>query len=472
MLIVHSKIVFSLLVFISPVLTLALEWKDFLSLTLSQSPQAQAIRYDYEVLDSSEKEFQAKLDWYLTVDLGVERDRQVSLTNTNFDLEESELVSINLKKSFLSGTDISFDFRSDKLESTATFLAAPRDGHFHSYLITFEQNFWQNALGSGLRKADQGTRLETNIRKLEAAEKLEEVLIAGADLYWQTVLSNRRFIESEAALKRYENLFKNVQNKARVKYAAPGELAQVRAEFLSRQRLAKINRIEYEQKMLDLRVFLPSMESSSVFLPREVPQYSSLVKFNKKSVDQTRNYQLAELRKQQKNYEAESIESLNKPKLAFVGQVGATGANISTSASQEQMIEGRRPYGYMGIRFSHSFGENVQNTRIRKAKAEALAQKIRSDVSLNQFMEDLQLSEKNVEVLEFNLKVQQELLDSRRQAVNELTRTFNQGRTDISFLIESINRAEEAEVEQVKVRADLEMAYLRWQALTDQLKLK
>ncbi|MFN8846152.1 MAG: TolC family protein [Bdellovibrionales bacterium] len=460
------------LILFIPVFSIALEWKEFLNQSLTKSPQIQSILYDYEVLDAREKEFQFGLDWFLTVDVGLERDRQVSLTNTNFDLEESDLYSVNLRKSFLTGTDISFDLRSDKLESTATFLAAPRDGHFHSYLFTLEQNLWQNAFGAGLRKASQGVQLETKIQKFELAERIEESLISGSDLYWQAVLAYRRLIESEAALNRYESLYKNVQNKARVRYAAPGELAQVKAEFLSRQRLAKVNRIEYEQRMVNLRIFLPGMNNTGLSLPKESPKYSIEIKLNAKPVDQTRAYQLADYRRQQKSYEAESVSSLNQPRLAFVGQVGATGANISTSASQEQLIEGRRPYWYMGIRFSHSFGENVQDTRARKAKADALSQKIRSEMTINQLVEDLQLLTKNVEILEANLKVQQELLDSRRQAVNELTRTFNQGRTDISFLIESINRAEEAEVEQVRVRADLEMAYLRWLVLTDQLNLK
>lgn len=440
--------------------------------SLQSAPEIQALKKQYEVSDLSRREANAQLDWNLTVDVGKDRDRQVSLTNRNFDLEQSDLISSTLKKSFQTGTDVSLDLRSEKLKSTATFLAAPRDGSFHSYLFTLEQNFWRDAFGKSLRASLRAADTQSESYKMQGAEDLEQALIKGAELYWTAAIANRRKIESEAALKRYEGLVKNIENKARVRYAAPGELSQVRAEFFSRQKSAKLNHLEFEQAYLNLKIFLPVMSEEKWNLPQDVPNYSSQMKMPTTQLENSRAYKIAELKREQKRFETESLVSANQPKIALVGQVGATGVNSTFAESQQQMIEGTRPFWYVGVRFSHSFGSDVHTARIHQSKAQLFAQEIRTKSALESLRQSQVLLEKNVQILESNLKVQQQLLEARRAAVQELTRTFNQGRTDISILIDAINRAEDSEVEQVRVRADLELAFMQWQSLTDQLNLE
>lgn len=449
----------------------AYDWHQFLDEAREKAPEIRSLRLQNEITDLEQREIEATYDWFLVFDIGQDRDRQVSLTNRNFDLEKSDLISAGLKKSFFTGTDIMLDLKSESLESTTTFLAAPRDGKFHSYLFTLEQNLWKNAFGLGSRAQLKSGQLQSKISQMQAAEAIEATLLKGADVYWKAAIANRRLVESEAALKRYEGLVRSIERKSRVRYAAPGELSQVRAEYFGRQRMAKINQVEFDQALLNLKVFLPSIQVNRWALPQSIPQYSSLMKSQKLSPESTRAYLLAEIKKQMKQLNYEATRSFNKPQLAFVGQVGATGVDASLAASQDQMIEGGRPYWYMGLRLSHSFGSDVYSRRVQQARAEARAEEIKVTAELSQITETFSLLERNVQILENNLRVQQLLLESRRQTVQELTKTFNQGRTDISILIDAINRAEEAEVEQVRVRAELELVYLQWQALTDQLPL-
>ena len=445
-------------------------YKEFFKLAKTESPEVQSLRLQYEVSDLQQKVLESQFDWVATVEIGRDRDRRLSLANRANDLEESDLFSTNVTKYFQTGTLVTAEILSEKLESTTTFLAGPRDGQLNSYLFTVEQNLWRDSFGIGSRAALESAKAQGTVTQMQGYELIEEVLLKGSDLYWKATVAYRRLIESESALKRYEGLVKNIENKSRNKYAAPGELSQVKAEYFNRQRLAQVNKLEFDKALLELKIFLPSMSTDQWVLPKELPQYASEVKSTQKNLEQTRSFKISNLRNEIAKNTAISAKQENRSQVALVGEVGATGVDVSSSVAEEQLLDGSRPHWYLGVKWSHSFGSDVQSARSRQAAALAKSQEILSVTEIERLIKQKVQLELAIFSLEGNLKIQSQLLDSRRDAVKELTRTYNQGRIDISVLIEAINRAELAEVEQVQVRADLELAYIEWQALLDILE--
>jgi outer membrane protein TolC len=59
--------------------------------------------------------------------------------------------------------------------------------------------------------------------------------------------------------------------------------------------------------------------------------------------------------------------------------------------------------------------------------------------------------------------------DFRQKAVKELQRSFNQGRTDISLLIEALNRYSAAEVNYAVTLGQYQIALNEWAAFRDEL---
>lgn len=448
----------------------ALTYKEFFKLAKTESPEVQSLRLQYEVSDLQKRILESNFDWVATVEFGKDRDRRLSLANRANDLEESDLFSTNVTKYFQTGTLVTAEILSEKLESTTTFLAGPRDGQFNSYLFTVEQNLWRDSFGIGSRATLESAKAQGSVTQMEGFELIEEVLLKGSDLYWKATVAYRRLIESESALKRYEGLVKNIENKSRNKYAAPGEFSQVKAEYFNRQRLAQVNRLEFDKALLELKVFLPSMSTDEWVLPKELPQYAAEVKSTRIDLEQTRSFKISNLKNEIAKNTAISTKQENRSQVALVGEVGATGVDVSSSVAEEQLLDGSRPHWYVGVKWSHSFGSDVQSARSRQAAALARSQEILTMTEMERLKKQKVQLELAILSLEGNLKIQSQLLDSRRDAVKELTRTYNQGRIDISVLIEAINRAEVAEVEQVQVRADLELAYIEWQALLDNLE--
>jgi len=447
----------------------AFTWDEFYSQAVEKSPEIQALKLQYSVSGFPKYEIERQFDWTLALEAGQDRDRTVSLTNRAFDLEESYLYSASAEKYFSTGTNFSLEVLSEKLKSTTTFLAAPRDGVFNSYLLTIEQNLWRDSFGMGSRALLRSADAQGEIYTMRGLELIEEALISGSQLYWNSAVAFRKLNESKAALKRYENLVKNIERKAQNKYAAPGELSQVRAELYNQQRQTQLNQLDFDRNLLNLKVFFPEMTSDDWILPMDIPKYSEKIKAVNLNIEDTRSFKISQLQKSQAYDAAESVKQNNRSQVALVGRVGSTGVDSYTREAQEQMINGDRPSWYVGVRWSQTFGSGIRSAQTKQAEAQAQAQEILF-VTENLRLKKLKAQlESDIFTLENNLKVQLQLLNSRRDAVKELTQIFNQGRIDISILIEAINRAEAAEVEQVQVRADLELAYLQWQALLDRI---
>lgn len=450
---------------------LALTWENFISTALQSSPEVRQTQLRYEVTDLPLQEAQFELEWTATIETGVERDRRLTMNNRVFDLDERVRTTASVTKSFLTGTDLALDITNEDLDSTSTSVVAARDGVFNSYLLTLEQNLWRNAFGSQLRSLVNAADAETQALKNQRLEEVESSLLRGAQLFWQAAVLERQHRESEAALKRYETLVKSIERKSSVRYAAPGELAQVRAQYHGRVRQARENFINFEQALLNLKVYLPEIKITDLKWNEKFPQFGVKLQSSQHEIEKTRAYAVAELKKQQFSLEADSVESRNRAQVALVGRVGATGVDTSASESQQQLIEGRRPYWYVGVKLSHTFGSGFLTSEVRQARAQARAQEIATQSEKDRLKLIKAQLESAIESLEESIKAQNEELEAQRQAVQQLTRTYNQGRTDISILIETINRAETAEVEQVQTRADLELAYLQWQFLFDKIAL-
>ena len=351
-------------------------WDDFVNLSLKKSPQVQQVRYQYQVPDLNYYLAVQDLDWNVTVESGAERDRTEERNNQTYNLDENQVNSLALSKAFTTGTNATLAATTEKIKSRSVLYVGSQNIQSNSYLLTLEQNLWRNAFGSGLRAKVKAARKAADIIVMERSEALESTVLRGGQLFWNAATLDRKYRESEAVLKRYETLVKSVERKNRNKYAAPGEYAQVQAQYYARQQQARLNRINFEQALSDLKLFLPDINAADLKWKAEDPKYFSVIKTVKQDLAQTRSQRIADLRKEQSESNADSVESLNRANFSLVGQVGSTGIDSSTSVAEKEWLEGRRPSLYLGVKWSHTFGSGARDAQTRSAKAQALAQSL------------------------------------------------------------------------------------------------
>ncbi len=450
----------------------AASWENFVELSLKKSPQVQRVRYQYAVTNLNYLLSVQSLDWNATIESGALRDRtenSVRITTQTLSLEEKQINSISLSKSFLTGTDISLASTTEAIKTRSPAFADPQKFQSNSYLLTLEQNLWQNAFGFGIRNQLGAAKKESEIQELEKKESLEAVILEGAQLFWKVATLERRYKESEDILKRYEVLVKSVDKKNKNRYAAPGEFAQVKAQFFARQQQARLNEINYRKALLELKLYLPELVDSDLKWSLNSPHFRSHFETENRELLQTRSHRLTELRLEKSNLNSKSVESLNLSQLALVGQLGATGVDSSASQAEKEWLQGRRPSLYVGLKWSHTFGSGARQAQVKAARALALAQNLATDLEKKKLESQVQLLSEEIFSLEDNLKSQESQLQALRQAVQELSRNYNQGRIDINVLIDLINQAETAEVSHVEARANLELKFLEWKFLFDRI---
>jgi outer membrane protein TolC len=447
----------------------AATWENFVTLSLKKSPQIQQVRYQYQVPDLSYLLTLQNLDWKATLASGSERDRTETTTKQTFHLDETQTNSLSLAKSFITGTDATLTASTEAIRSRSVLFSGTEAMQSNSYLLTLEQNLWRNAFGSGIREQLNAARKDADIQALEKKEALETALLQGGQLFWQAAIMERRYKESEAVLKSYETLVKSVEKKNRVRYAAPGEYAQAQAQYFARQQQARINKVNYEQAVSDLKLFLPDLKEDDLKWNEDEPKYKSMVLSTKADLNQTRSQRLAQLKKDKAELTADSVENLNRSQFALVGQVGATGVDPSNTVAQKEWLEGRRPSLYIGVKWSQTFGSGARDAQNRSAKSLALAQDLATQTETQRLITKAELLTEEISSLEDNLKSQDNQLKALRQAVQELNRNYTQGRIDINVLIDLINQAETAEASSVEARANLELKYLEWEFLFDRI---
>jgi outer membrane protein TolC len=465
----HIKLFIVIFSLLAGEISFAATWENFVDLSLKKSPQVQQVRYQYQVPDLNYLLALQGLDWNATVESGSSRDRRQSMTDQTFHLTEMQTNTATVTKSFITGTDMTLSATTQRVSTHSVVFLGTEKVQSNSYLLDIEQNLWRNAFGDSIRAQLNAAQKDAQITTMQRKEAIENAIMQGGQLFWNAATAERRLAESEAELKRYEELVNRIERKTRNRYNAPGELAQVQAQYFSRQQTVRLNQTAFEQAVSDLKIYLPELTADDLKWNLNDPRYQAVVNSEKPDINQTRAMQLTDLLKEKQDAIATSVESANRSQLALVGQVGATGIDQSVSEAEREWLEGRRPSLYLGIKWSQTFGSGAHDAIVRNAKAQAQAQAISSQNDKLKLTTQANLMVQDINSMEQNLVSQDAQLKALRQAVQELTRSYNEGRTDINVLIQNITLLEAAESSNIEARASLELKYLEWQFFYDRV---
>jgi len=163
------------------------------------------------------------------------------------------------------------------------------------------------------------------------------------------------------------------------------------------------------------------------------------------------------------------VDSNNRPKLALIGKLSATGVDESSSESVSELTRGTHPNAYVGLRLSHTFGSDVRKEEILNKKATLELEKVKQQRSILEFDDRQKQAQRNVEVANQVLESLSKQKLYREKALNELNRSYTQGRTDIRNLIDAMNALNTTEVAHSRAVGDYFIALNEWAALRDEL---
>nr|BFD62141.1 hypothetical protein BdHM001_08220 [Bdellovibrio sp. HM001]BFD67946.1 hypothetical protein HAGR004_29680 [Bdellovibrio sp. HAGR004] len=453
---------------------MTLNQRTVAELVLKQGLQTKEVNLKYQQFRLAPAEALSKYDWTLKAESGFEYDKSASLL-TSSDIKEDKFerykTTVSLNKPFTTGTTLGLEL--SRLSQKADYDGSPTnpppsEQTLDSAGLLLEQALLGNFFGVADRGNVNAAELTYEAQTITRANDLEDVVLNAIRQFWNTYVAQENFKESVASRDRTKKLVDAVKRKTSLGYSNPGDLPQIQAEFETREQRVKTSSTEYLNNLENL-ITLLSLEPGTEIkfqIPEGIPP---VPKLPTKKVEDLRSVRSQKLKVEAAAESLSAAESESYPTLNFVGKVYTTGVDENSEGSYSDVVSGSRPKYYMGLRFEYKFGSDVQNEKIINRK-------------LTKDLEATRLSRQLLEAEDTELQAQRKVQSTyavvqsalkqkgyREKASQELNRSYNQGRTDISILITAMNNYFDSEVQYIRALGDYAIALNEWAASRDEL---
>ncbi|WP_374035088.1 TolC family protein [Bdellovibrio bacteriovorus] len=453
---------------------ITLTQKDVAELVLKQGLKTKEVNLKYQQFRLTPALALSAYDWVLNAETGFEYDKSAGLLSNSTPVEakyERYRTTVGLKKPFTTGTTLGIELSrlSQQVEFDSVVTnPPPGEQTLDSAGLLLEQALLGNFFGVADRGTVNAAELTYQAESINRANELEDVVLEAIRQFWNTYVAQENFKESVASRDRYKKLVDAVKRKTSLGYSNPGDLPQVQAEFETREQKVKTSSTEYLDNLENL-VTLLSLEPGTEIrfqIPGNIP---AVPKLPLKKVEDLRTIRSQKLKVEAAQESLAAAESLSYPTLNFVGKVYTTGVDENANDAYSDVVSGTRPKYYMGLRFQYNFGSDIQNEQIINKK-------------LSKDLESTRLSRQLLEAEDLEIQAQRKVQSTyavvlsaekqkgyREKASQELNRSYNQGRTDISILITAMNNYFDSEVQYMRAMGDYAIALNEWAASRDEL---
>lgn len=442
-----------------------LSQKDVAELVLKQGLKTQEVAAKYAQSRSLALLTQTAYDWRLSLESGLENDRNETLAQTGDFKYERYRTTTSLAKSLLTGTTLTFDYsRISQKADTTTSTSLTQD----SFGVALEQSLWGNMLGAGDRATVNKAEAEYQATISLRANELEDVVLEALRQFWNTYVAQENFREALASRERTEKLVAAVRRKNSLGYASPGEFAQVQAELETRIQTVKTSSTDYLRNLDQLLTLLnlPRGTEINFVVSKEIPP---VPKLSERAAEELRAVKSQQLKLKAAEHGLTVAKSKSRPNLNFVGSYRVNGVEDTSQGAFTEMNSGSRPKTYAGLKFTYTFGSGALDEDVRAKQAALTLEEVRLDRTRSEEQDRLVQAERKVASSFAVAQSTQKQKGFREKAVQELTRSYNQGRTDIKILIDAMNGLFATEVQNVRALGDYQIALNEWAAARDEL---
>ncbi len=451
---------------------LKLSPQDVAEKVLSSAYKTQEINLNSQLGELATATARAPLDWQLEVASGIESDKLRSFQYYNKDLKSDYYkTDLALKKPFSTGTTITAMYSRYELKSELSPFITPQRPerqYLDQYGLEFEQNLLYDMFGTATRATIKAADENYEATKIIRADSLEDLVLESIQLYWQTYVAQINFREALAARDRYKQIIDVVKRKSRLGFANPGEYPLVQAEFESRERLVKSTSNEYLESLEKLQTLLKLPKEQDILFdaPQNLPPVPKLKPVN---VDNLRSVRSSKSKIAAVKNELHAAKWESYPVLAFEAKYYASGVAELAQDSYSDMLANKYPNYYVGLKLQTTFGSDSQSETIRNRTIAKTLEETTLNRKLAEIDEGLNSIEREVQANYAIAKSTEAEKNFREKAVQDLTKAYSQGRTDINVLVDNLNRFFDSQVLYAKSLGNYHIALNKWAATRDEL---
>lgn len=440
---------------------------------LAESRAAKAIDVDFE---------SAKTDYFLNFSLydlvlsgsgNYEDSRALTLSGGGNLRDRTSIYNLSLEKRLPTGTTVGLGFTRTLQNSTFRPSSTSNRGSYAVYDvggITITQDLLGNFFGIAERKNNQAARdlLEAAIwKKKESQEKL---VLDSLKLFWDTYVAKESFRESLAQREKYEALLKEVQKKARVGFASPGDLPKAKAEYQAQVRNVKAASYQYLHQLEKLLTALRIIADSGDVVFEVSDTLPSMPTMVSPSVDELREvrYQKTVFDGAELARRATSIAT-SWPDLKLVGEAGSTGLEANGSKAFSSMSRADRARYSIGLEVGYRFFSDGNSAKINRTVVDAERSWNNYHLARENLKQVISSSQENVKYTYGAAVSTRDELADWESAVRAQERSYQQGRLDFSQLMQDYNRYFQARSNRIRALGNYHIALHDWAAAVDRL---
>ncbi len=414
---------------------------------------------------------ESSYDTSFSFESGYEKDKTPSVSSTA-DLSTEKLKTVmTLKKPWTTGTLLQLDLsHTSSVADQSPYLTNPPDARqtAENFTLRLEQSLWKNSFGKVDRAQLKAAKDLYASSLLAGQDDLENVILQGLRLYWQAYVAQENFQEALRSRQRYAQLVETVKKKNANGYANPGELNQVQAEYHVREANVRATSLNYLQSLDQLGTFIEQDFSQIDPVFEKVDHLAELPELKSSTTD-LRTLRFQQLRVQWSDSLVEAARSRLAPDLALVASFGSSGLDTLPSQAVSETLSLTQPKYYLGLKFAYNFGSDIQKEDLENKLLQRELEKTILHRREKEVEDQRLFAEEKIKSTRGIAEHQAEQVKFREQAVQEIQRSYQQGRVDISQLIDALNRFFAAEIQYTQAVGDYQMSLNEWAAFQDQL---
>ena len=430
--------------------------------TLENSRSIQMIQAQKSADKLIQAEAQVPFDWQLGWNYTLPKtptadNFNVKNFNSNFSLQKKWLYGLNLKTTYCHTT----------VETPCGHLppSSLTPPYSRTVSLSIEQNILRNIFGREDRLKLQSANYKYKSAKLTRTEDTKTLILTTAEKFWNSYASHIHVQQAKQRRRDYKELADLAQKKSKLGHILPGEMPQILSQYERTIKQQKEMETQLKNSMIDLQDFTQIKDNKFKFQKHRtvpMPKLSSI-----KNVEQLNIIQAV------RAHHSSMIALLDTQKYFYLPYVKLhAGADfLGNEKTWFQTVRSAELKNYrVGVAFvyplSHSPSRWKQFSYLRSKK---LQHELEYQDHKQTISNQLKISWNQLKNAHVSLKASFKILKLQKQALDEIRKSYIQGRVPINTLISAQDRNTEVEKENIQAQRNYNLSLLRYYSLRDEL---
>jgi outer membrane protein TolC len=392
--------------------------------------------------------------------------------------------SAQASRNFLTGTNLSLELLHAETQNIlpAQFVTAGSSASFTSFdsraTLSISQNLWKDFFGSSLRKQDEAAEEQSVAIRHNVDVSTEEWSLGIIRLYYSAWLAQSQLKQNDAAVLRRERLERIVGLRAQRGTSEAPDVIQVKSSrtnsALQSQSTSQQLHDIWRNLVVSLKFPESFLEVDARLIPLKLddPVTPALQSCSVKTEDtQSLQVKSAEAAAKSAKLQLEAAQSLARPDLKFVGQLGQNGVDfVDRSKSFDRFRDGTGNMWAAGLQFTMPLGMNAEKARV----AQAYADSMKADATLNRTKDDARIAHVNLcqdlERLRQSSTSLQQMVEQQQKRVSLEENRFRLGRIAAFQVMQAEDELMATVI--ASSSTEIEIRLTAWKLLREKAELK